>query len=203
MNTPIDVLVVGVNVACWGAIVVVWMAAWIRDRTSTTASIRRSTDVVMAPLAAVAVAAIVLVGPRVLAPLTVDAAWIRLIGGVVLLASTTFAIRARLTLGRAWSVGPQASTALGLRTDGPYAITRHPIYTGLLGMMVGTALTGGLGQWLTLLAAGLVVAAFKIRSEERLLLATFPEAYRAYRGRVPMLIPRSPSPSAVGRHLFR
>ena len=36
----------------------------------------------------------------------------------------------------------------GLRTDGPYAITRHPIYTGLLGMLLGTALLGGLGQWM-------------------------------------------------------
>jgi protein-S-isoprenylcysteine O-methyltransferase Ste14 len=73
--------------------------------------------------------------------------------------------------------------------DGPYAITRHPIYTGLLGMLLGSALLAGLGQWIVLVAAGLVVAALKIRSEERLLLAMFPDAYAAYRERVPALLP--------------
>ena len=73
--------------------------------------------------------------------------------------------------------------------DGPYAITRHPIYTGLLGMLLGSALLGGSGRWIVLVAAGLIVAVLKIRSEERLLLATFPDAYAAYRERVPGLIP--------------
>jgi protein-S-isoprenylcysteine O-methyltransferase Ste14 len=47
-----------------------------------------------------------------------------------------------------------------------------------------------------LVLAGLVITELKIRSEERLLLATFPDAYVAYRERVPRLIPgwRSPIP---------
>ena len=83
--------------------------------------------------------------------------------------------------------------------DGPYAITRHPIYTGLLGMLLGSALLGGLGRWIVLVAAGLIVAVLKIRSEERLLLATFPDAYSAYRERVPGLIPGWRWPSARRR----
>ena len=112
-----------------------------------------------------------------------------MVGAGVLVGSTLFAIWARLALGRSWSIGPRAATDRGLRMDGPYAITRHPIYTGLLGMLLGSALLGGLGQWIVLVAAGLVVAALKIRSEERLLLATFPDAYAAYRERVPALVP--------------
>ena len=77
---------------------------------------------------------------------------------------------------------------LGLRTDGLYAITRHPIYTGLLGMLLGSALLGGLGQWIVLVPAGLVVVGLKIWAEERLLLATFPDEYVGYRERVPRLI---------------
>jgi protein-S-isoprenylcysteine O-methyltransferase Ste14 len=150
-------------------------------------------------LAVAAVAAIVLVGPSILAPLTVEAPWARLIGAGVLFGSTLFAIWARLALGRSWSVAPRAATDLGLRTDGPYAITRHPIYSGLLGMLLGSALLGGLGHWIALVAAGLVVAGLKIRSEERLLLATFPDAYVAYRERVPRLIPGWRWPSAQRR----
>ncbi len=72
---------------------------------------------------------------------------------------------------------------------GPYAVTRHPIYTGLLGMLLGTALLGGLGQWIVLVAAGLVVVELKIHMEEQLLLAIFPEDYPRYRRQVPQLVP--------------
>jgi protein-S-isoprenylcysteine O-methyltransferase Ste14 len=185
-----DVLVLVANVACWGAIVVVWIAAAVREAGTRPATrVRGSTDIGMVVLAVVAVAAILLVGPSILAPFTVEAPWARLIGAGVLVGSTLFAIWARLALGRSWSVGPRAAADVGLRTDGPYAITRHPIYTGLLGMLLGSALLGGLGQWIVLVAAGLVVAELKIRSEERLLLETFPDAYAAYRERVPRLIP--------------
>ena len=143
----------------------------------------------MVVLAVVAIAAIVLVGRSILSPFTVDAPWVRLIGAGVLVGSTLFAIWARLALGSSWSVDPQAATDRGLRTDGPYAITRHPIYTGLLGMLLGSALLGGLGQAIVLVPAGLVVAWLKIRSEERLLLATFPDEYAAYRERVPRVDP--------------
>jgi protein-S-isoprenylcysteine O-methyltransferase Ste14 len=189
-----DVLVVGANVACWGAVLVVWIAAAVRDAGSRPlAPVRGSTHIGTVVLAVAAIAAIVLVGP-LFAPFTVDAPWVRLIGSGVLLGSTLFAIWARLALGSSWSVGPQAATDRGLRTDGPYAITRHPIYTGLLGMLLGSALLGGLGQAIVIVPAGLVIAWLKIRSEERLLLATFPEAYAAYRQRVPALIPRWRSP---------
>ena len=195
-----DLLVLGANVVCWGAIVVVWIAAAVRDDgTPRDVRVRGSTEIGLVVLAVVAVAAILLVGRSILAPFTLEATWARMIGAGVLVGSTLFAIWARLALGGSWSVGPLASTERGVRTDGPYAITRHPIYTGLLGMLLGSAILGGLGQWLVLFAAGLVVAALRIRSEERLLLATFPDAYVAYRERVPRLIPGWRSPFARHR----
>ena len=63
-------------------------------------------------------------------------------------------------------------------------------------MLLGSALLGGLGQAIVLVPAGLVIAWLKIRSEERLLLATFPDEYAAYRERVPRLIPGWRSPAA-------
>jgi protein-S-isoprenylcysteine O-methyltransferase Ste14 len=185
-----DLLVLVANVACWGSVVVLWVVTALRDARTPAARTRGSTDPWLMVIAIVAVAAILLIGRSLLAPLSVDEAWVRVIGALVLVGSTLLAVRARLALGRSWSVEPRAGTEADLRTDGPYAMTRHPIYTGLLGMLLGSAILGGLGQWLVLPAAGWVVAELKIRSEERLLLATFPDTYRAYQGRVPRLVPR-------------
>ena len=187
-----DLLVIGANVArtCWGGIAVVWLVVAIREaRIPRPPRIRGSTEPGIVVLAMVTVAAIMLVGRSLLAPFAVEVPWIRAIGVGVIVGSTLFAVWARIALGTSWSVGPRAPSDGGLRTDGPYRITRHPIYTGLLGMLIGSALIGGLGQWIALVAAGLVVAELKIRSEERLLLTTFPDAYRAYRERVPRLVP--------------
>ena len=121
--------------------------------------------------------------------LVVDAAWVRFLGLAVLVASTAFALWARFSLGTSWSVAPEVGGDRRLRTQGPYAVTRHPIYTGLLGMIVGTALLAGLGQAILAVVAGLIVFLVKIHAEERLLLANFPEEYPTYRQRVPQLVP--------------
>ena len=69
------------------------------------------------------------------------------------------------------------------------AVTRHPIYTGILGMLLGTTLAVGLGAWTALFVLGVVLAEVKIHTEERLLGDVFPGAYERYRRRVPQLIP--------------
>jgi len=194
-----DQFVLGLGVACWGVVLVVWIVVAARHAgTRPAGRVRGSTDIRSTVLAMLAVTALVLIGrnPSLLAPLTVSSPLVTAIGAGVLVGSTLFAVWARLALGRSWSVDPQAAPDVGLHTDGPYAVTRHPIYTGLLGMMLGTTLMGGLGQWITLVIAGLVVAGIKIRAEERLLLATFPDAYTDYRKRVPALIPRWRMPLA-------
>ncbi len=111
-------------------------------------------------------------------------------GSVVLLAGTVFTLWARLTLGTMWSSSPIARVDHALKTTGPYAVTRNPIYTGLLTMLAGTALIKGLGVWLLYLVAGIIFFEIKIRLEERLLTETFGERYRRYRQQVPQLIPR-------------
>jgi protein-S-isoprenylcysteine O-methyltransferase Ste14 len=122
--------------------------------------------------------------------------WIELPGFVLLVVSTVFTIWARLRLGRMWSASPNMLQAdHELRTDGPYAITRHPIYTGLLGMLVGTVLLNGLGVSLEVLVVGAVFIATRIPAEERLMSNSFPVEYARYRERVPRLVPRL--------HLFR
>jgi protein-S-isoprenylcysteine O-methyltransferase Ste14 len=119
----------------------------------------------------------------------VEASWVRVLGLVVLVASTVFTLWARFSLGTMWSVAPKVKGDHQLRTHGPYAVTRHPIYTGLLGMMLGATLLSGIGQWIVLVPIGLIVFEVKIRMEEHLMVATFPDEYPRYRRQV-----RSSSP---------
>jgi protein-S-isoprenylcysteine O-methyltransferase Ste14 len=112
------------------------------------------------------------------------------IGAVVLVASTVFTVWSRVVLGSMWSVNALARVDHELRTSGPYAITRHPIYTGLIGMVLGTALVSGHGEWILIFILVVVSLIGKAVREERLMASTFPRDYAAYRSRVPGLIPR-------------
>jgi protein-S-isoprenylcysteine O-methyltransferase Ste14 len=121
--------------------------------------------------------------------LAVGALWVRVLGLAVLVASTVLTLWARFSLGTMWSAAPKVKGDHQLRTRGPYAVTRHPIYTGLLGMLLGATLLSGIGQWIVLFPVGLILFEVKIRMEERLMVATFPEEYPRYRRRVPQLVP--------------
>jgi protein-S-isoprenylcysteine O-methyltransferase Ste14 len=115
--------------------------------------------------------------------------WATGIGLGILLASTAFTLWARVALGTMWTLDAVVKEGHALRTDGPYGITRHPIYTGILGMLLGSLLLAGVGRSLLLLPVGLVLFEVKLHVEEALMLATFPDEYPRYRQRVPQLIP--------------
>jgi protein-S-isoprenylcysteine O-methyltransferase Ste14 len=117
------------------------------------------------------------------------APWARFLGLAVLLAATALTIWARFVLGLMWSAVPAVKEGHQLRTSGPYAITRHPIYTGLLGMLLGSLLVAGAGWWIVPFPVALILIEFKIRIEERFMTAEFPEEYPRYRKRVPQLVP--------------
>ncbi len=123
---------------------------------------------------------------------TADIWWVRLVGLLILLAATGFTLWARGVLGAMWSSAAVVKDAHVLRTDGPYAIVRHPIYTGLLGMLLGTVLVNGLGLWIAVLVAAGVLFFVKIYSEERLLLRIFGADYERYRQTVPQIVPGLP-----------
>jgi protein-S-isoprenylcysteine O-methyltransferase Ste14 len=105
--------------------------------------------------------------------------------------SVLFAGMAVRELGRHWSVEARTVADHELVTTGPYAIVRHPIYTGLFGMLVATGLAlstaAGLGAGVVLYLAG---AALRIRAEDRLLRSAFGGAYDDYAARVPAFLPR-------------
>jgi len=111
------------------------------------------------------------------------------IGVGVLAAGMAFTLWARVCLGRNWSATVTIKEDHRLIRDGPYALTRHPIYTGLIASMAGTGLA--LGEIRHVLAAGLFALAYwrKSRLEERWLLGEFGDEYRRYQNEVPALIP--------------
>jgi protein-S-isoprenylcysteine O-methyltransferase Ste14 len=110
-------------------------------------------------------------------------------GFALTVAGCLFAIWARLTLGGNWSGRATVKAGHELIVSGPYAMARHPIYTGLFLASVGTALARG--EWRCILGLLLIALAFavKIGQEERLMLQAFPHAYPQYRQKVKALIP--------------
>lgn len=110
-------------------------------------------------------------------------------GVLLLLLGFGFAVWARFVLGRNWSGIVTVKEDHTLITRGPYAWVRHPIYTGILLALLGTAVT--LGTVLNFLEVPMVGLALwlKLRTEERFMIETFGEQYTAYRRHVKALIP--------------
>ncbi|HUH62175.1 MAG TPA: isoprenylcysteine carboxylmethyltransferase family protein [Terracidiphilus sp.] len=115
--------------------------------------------------------------------------WFAAAGLALTVAGCAFAIWARVALGGNWSGRATVKQDHELITTGPYALARHPIYTGIALALLGTALAGG--EWRHVL--GFLAVLFgmmaKMSQEERLMMQTFPEAYPVYRRRVKALIP--------------
>lgn len=183
---------------CWLVFLVVWVAGAIYNRrrgpaTTARAGLPGAWWLVLAGY----VVLTWVIPDDVWDPLTVHTGWLPAVGSVVLVGSLTFALWARYVLGTMWTSSAQVKQSHRLRTDGPYRITRHPIYTGLLGMLAGTALTAGLGRHVVLFLLLLALFVLKIRTEERLLVAELGDEYADYRRRVPGLFPL-PRPRADG-----
>jgi protein-S-isoprenylcysteine O-methyltransferase Ste14 len=112
---------------------------------------------------------------------------------VLTVAGTLFTWWARIHLGRFWSNAITRKEGHRVIDTGPYGLVRHPIYTGLIGAMVATAIA--IGMITALLGALLITFGLwrKARMEEGFLTMELgADAYGAYCRRVPMLIPFLP-----------
>ncbi|HEV2420863.1 MAG TPA: isoprenylcysteine carboxylmethyltransferase family protein [Candidatus Acidoferrales bacterium] len=99
------------------------------------------------------------------------------------------AVWARRILGLNWSGAVSIKTEHQLVRTGPYRWIRHPIYTAMFGMFIGTALVGG--QIHALVGVALLIVAYtrKIRMEEGMLREHFGAEYEAYRRKSWALVP--------------
>jgi len=169
-----------------------WALYWGLTALSTKSTVRRQALTSrLGYVAALAVAALLIAWPwswlgARLWPRSYGAYWC---GVAVLAAGLAFSVWARVSLGRNWSGSVTVKEGHELIRSGPYALVRHPIYTGLLVAVAGTAIVSGTVR--ALLGFGVAAAAlwWKLRAEESFMRETFPGEYERYSASVPALIP--------------
>ena len=177
--------------ALWAA----WASYWWLSSHDVKETTRREPFVSRAlHLGPMFLAAAILGSPRLAVPgletrFMPWAPWLFWLGAAVTCGGLAFAVWARRTIGRNWSATVTLKQDHELVTTGPYALVRHPIYTGLLFGFLGSAIA--LGQWRGLLAVAIfyLAALRKYRLEERWMRERFGVAYDAYRARVKALVP--------------
>lgn len=109
--------------------------------------------------------------------------------GLILFAlGLSFAIWARVHLGRNWGTPMTQKNEPELVTGGPYRLVRHPIYSGILLATVGTAVALN-WRWLVIVALAGIYFVYSATVEERYLAEQFPDTYPAYKRSTKMLIP--------------
>ncbi len=169
----------------------IWLSLGTRSKRTVRSLPRRNS---MLEMVVLATAYMLLFSPGLrrgplawcFAPMTLVIEWA---GLLLTVAGLAFAIWARLHLGRNWSVEIRIGQDHELVRSGPYAIVRHPLYSGFLLGTAGTALA--LGYVSGLVSVFLIFAIWrrKIRLEETLLRQQFPEEYERYGRQVGRLIP--------------
>jgi protein-S-isoprenylcysteine O-methyltransferase Ste14 len=114
-------------------------------------------------------------------------AWLCL---VLMVIGFAFAWWARIHLGRLWSGRITRKSGHRIVESGPYALVRHPIYTGLLLAVLATMVVKGTLPGIAGAVLILVSVVMKAKLEETFLRGELGEAaYDDYRSRVPMLVP--------------
>jgi protein-S-isoprenylcysteine O-methyltransferase Ste14 len=153
---PVRIAEGAVIATSWALWALVWLISGLQtaSRGPRTRTRRMSTSAMLGVFVVVIVVR-TLVPLRFWQVLVVSQPWVHVVGMVILVASLIFTMWARRVLGLMWSAAPKVKSGHELRTDGPYAITRHPIYTGMLGMFLGTSLAVGLGDATILFPVGL------------------------------------------------
>jgi protein-S-isoprenylcysteine O-methyltransferase Ste14 len=134
----------------------------------------------------------------------VPLSWVVAVAGFILARPTVASIAvgsalAAIGLGwRAWAAGTIRKNA-ELAQDGPYALSRHPLYFGNLTIALGFGLASGrLVVFAAVAALALAVYLPLIREEESILINLFGDRYREYMNKVPRLIPALRSAVGAG-----
>lgn len=172
-----------------------WAAYWALSARRVKATARKEPTVSrLLHVVPLALAIVLLSAPRVPFPLLNDrllawAPWQFWVGAMAVAIGLLFTVWGRVHLGTNWSGIVTLKQGHELVTSGPYAIVRHPIYTGLLLALVGSAMARA--EWRGVIAVLLALAALwrKLRFEERWMRERFDGQYEAYARRVPALVP--------------
>ncbi|HUN78689.1 MAG TPA: isoprenylcysteine carboxylmethyltransferase family protein [Solirubrobacteraceae bacterium] len=171
------------------AIGVVWVVFWVYWMISAAAAKHGTrTRRTRPPGLVLAVIVIALLRVFHAGGLAVHSPILAAVGVAVFLSGLGLAVWARVYLGRNWGMPMTLKEEPELVTSGPYRLVRHPIYSGILLGILGTALATN-GYWAIALVLMGAYFIYSAKVEERLMTDTFPAAYPGYRASTKMLIP--------------
>jgi protein-S-isoprenylcysteine O-methyltransferase Ste14 len=170
--------------AVWGAFWIYWLVSAVGVKRSVHGSLAGRAR----PRALAAIMVFVLL--RVFSPHTtaIHSTPLKVVGAVIFASGLALAVWARIYLGRNWGMPMSQKQEPELVTSGPYRFVRHPIYSGILLAMIGTALATNL-YWLIAFVACGAYFIYSATVEERNMTSTFPATYPSYRTHTKMLIP--------------
>jgi protein-S-isoprenylcysteine O-methyltransferase Ste14 len=171
------------------AILIAWVVFWAYWLIAAAGATRGSQRMrARPPGLIIAVLAVVLLRIFRTGGLAVRSPVLEGVGTLLFVTGLATAVWARLHLGRNWGMPMTTKSDPELVTSGPYRLIRHPIYSGILLGLLGTALATDL-YWLIVAGVMGVYFLYSAKVEERLMTAAFPSAYPSYRARTKMLIP--------------
>ncbi len=176
---------------CWGVFIVVWLLAAI----FTKRTVYRE-----APGQRLRYTILILIGwflifrgyrlPYPFNVRAIPAGHAMLLAAAILcIAGVGFCCWARAVLGRNWSGTVTLKENHELIVRGPYRLVRHPIYTGLLAMLLATVIQQGHIAAMLGLVIAFASLWIKLIREEEVMGKQFPDQYAAYRRRVSRIIP--------------
>jgi protein-S-isoprenylcysteine O-methyltransferase Ste14 len=111
------------------------------------------------------------------------------IGLILAMVGLAFTLWARFALGTNWSRDPSVVRSDKLITTGPYKLARHPIYSGVVAMFLGTAIYFGLLGGFIGFAVGAIMVFLKTIIEEKELMKQFPKDYPEHKKHTRAFIP--------------
>jgi protein-S-isoprenylcysteine O-methyltransferase Ste14 len=118
-------------------------------------------------------------------------AWRIVISSLLFVTASILSWTSTRALGRQWRLDAGLNAEHELVRSGPYRVVRHPIYTSMFCMLLGTGLL--LATPLKLLLPAILLLAIgteiRVRIEERLLASRFGDEFLDYQRRVPAYIP--------------
>jgi protein-S-isoprenylcysteine O-methyltransferase Ste14 len=115
--------------------------------------------------------------------------WPFWLGAAVTIAGILFAVWAREHLGRNWSRSVTIKEDHELITTGPYAVVRHPIYTGILAGFLGMAIAISQVRGVVAFVLIFFVLWVKFRMEEQWMRSQFGETYAEYAHQTAAVVP--------------
>ncbi|MGB9335916.1 MAG: isoprenylcysteine carboxylmethyltransferase family protein [Candidatus Acidiferrales bacterium] len=119
-----------------------------------------------------------------------DSFAMRWVGAVLTTAGIGLAVSARRHLGKNWSDKVELKVDHQLIRSGPYAYMRHPIYSGVLLGVAGTALAIGMVRGGVAFCLLLSSYAIKARKEETVLAGKFGDEFREHQRNAGFLLPK-------------